>query len=217
MASPLNDPLRDYDLNGDLLFYIDMEKNKQNKPEISIAKKLSPGWVGKGTMTKEKFEELSKVSLEPFSEPIRTNDLKIPYGDKLKSPKWQRKRLEIMQRDNFTCVACGDTETTLCVHHKNYIGVNPWDTPDKYLVTLCEVCHDDTELWKKQYGEKDFDMKCLTLKHRDFSTNKTQVRAMKFSNYKPIILNISMGDNAIGIGLEKELIIELVKFLNENG
>ena len=30
------------------------------------------------------------------------------YSEQLKSPKWQKKRLEIMQRDKFTCQLCGD-------------------------------------------------------------------------------------------------------------
>ena len=56
------------------------------------------------------------------------------YSDKLKSPKWQKKRLEILQRDNFTCFNCGDTERTLHVHHESYIkGKEPWDyTKEEY-------------------------------------------------------------------------------------
>lgn len=53
---------------------------------------------------------------------------KLTYSDKLKSPKWQKKRLEIMKRDKFACKLCGDTETQLHVHHKEYInGNDPWD------------------------------------------------------------------------------------------
>lgn len=62
------------------------------------------------------------------------------YAEKLRNPKWQRKKSEIMMRDDFTCTKCGDTETTLNVHHEKYIG-EPWETPDKYLKTLCENCH----------------------------------------------------------------------------
>jgi 5-methylcytosine-specific restriction endonuclease McrA len=34
------------------------------------------------------------------------------YGDKLKDPRWQKRRLEIFKRDEWTCQQCGDTETT---------------------------------------------------------------------------------------------------------
>ena len=43
------------------------------------------------------------------------------YSMKLKNPKWQRRKAEIMLRDNFTCQICGDTETTLNVHHIRYV------------------------------------------------------------------------------------------------
>jgi 5-methylcytosine-specific restriction endonuclease McrA len=63
------------------------------------------------------------------------------YSEKLKDPRWQKKRLEILQRDNWQCYYCGDTKTTLHVHHEMYLGSNPWDTPDACLTTLCEDCH----------------------------------------------------------------------------
>ena len=44
------------------------------------------------------------------------------YQEKLKHPKWQKKRLEILQRDEFKCVHCLDGESTLHVHHNMYLG-----------------------------------------------------------------------------------------------
>lgn len=55
-------------------------------------------------------------------------------------PRWQKKRLEIMSRDNFICVACGAKDKTLHVHHKKYVG-EVWESPDSHLQTLCEDCH----------------------------------------------------------------------------
>jgi 5-methylcytosine-specific restriction endonuclease McrA len=69
-------------------------------------------------------------------------DHAMTYADKLKDPRWQRRRLEIMQRDNFTCQNCGDNKTTLHVHHKIYVrNADPWIYGDVALVTLCEPCH----------------------------------------------------------------------------
>lgn len=62
------------------------------------------------------------------------------YKEKLRSPKWQKKRLEILSRDNFTCVLCGDTETELHVNHLKYKD-EPFDTPNEDLETLCKHCH----------------------------------------------------------------------------
>jgi hypothetical protein len=63
------------------------------------------------------------------------------YGEKLKDPRWQKKRLKVFERDNWTCQCCGDKDSTLNVHHKGYVG-EPWDCPDENLVTVCEDCHE---------------------------------------------------------------------------
>lgn len=67
-----------------------------------------------------------------------------PYFELLKSPRWQEKRLEIMNRDQFTCLECGDKTKTkqLTVHHRYYIkGREPGNYPSWALVTLCKDCH----------------------------------------------------------------------------
>jgi hypothetical protein len=67
----------------------------------------------------------------------------MKYSEKLKDPRWQKKRLEVLQRDEFMCVTCQNTEEMLCVHHLDYIkGIEPWDYPIECLVTLCKSCHD---------------------------------------------------------------------------
>lgn len=63
------------------------------------------------------------------------------YGEKLKDPRWQKRRLEILQRDEFTCQECGDSDSTLHVHHHAYLD-EPWAVPDCWLITLCAECHE---------------------------------------------------------------------------
>lgn len=75
--------------------------------------------------------------------------MKVTYSDKLKDPRWQRKRLEIFQRDNFTCRLCADATTELQVHHQQYKGANPWDADNEFLITLCCDCHGWVESKKK--------------------------------------------------------------------
>lgn len=66
-----------------------------------------------------------------------------PYQKKFLDPRWQKKRLDILNRDNFSCQRCGNAEKTLHVHHRHYLsGKEPWDYPAKLLVTLCEECHE---------------------------------------------------------------------------
>ena len=47
-----------------------------------------------------------------------------------------------MDRDDFACRNCGDTDSPLHVHHANYEkGMEPWDYDDSQLVTFCAACH----------------------------------------------------------------------------
>lgn len=66
----------------------------------------------------------------------------MSYSDKLKQPLWQKKRLEIFQRDNWTCTKCKSVDKELHVHHLDYIeGIQPWEYPNDMLTTLCASCH----------------------------------------------------------------------------
>ena len=67
---------------------------------------------------------------------------KPAYWELLRHPNWQRKRLEVMQRDNFLCQQCGSADKTLNVHHTYYTkGAMPWEYPIESLRTFCEECH----------------------------------------------------------------------------
>lgn len=66
------------------------------------------------------------------------------YSEKLKDPRWQKKRLETLQRHEWTCQSCGSQDKTLHVHHNEYnSGKEPWEYEDQYLTTLCENCHQE--------------------------------------------------------------------------
>lgn len=76
------------------------------------------------------------------------------YAEKLKDPRWQKKRLEIFQRDQFRCMECFSDTKTLQVHLKAYKGKDPWDTPNEFLITYCEGCHQNEEEKLKALAEK---------------------------------------------------------------
>ncbi len=64
------------------------------------------------------------------------------YFQLLKHPKWQEKRLRVMENAGFECVYCGSSDKTLNVHHRYYLkGKKPWEYPDEHFDCLCEVCH----------------------------------------------------------------------------
>lgn len=96
------------------------------------------------------------------------------YAEMLKDPRWQKKRLEIMQRDNFTCQHCGSTDKSLQVHHLIYHkDYKPWEYQSNELITLCSKCHeveseynssvykDFVEL-KESFKQKGFSMSLLS-------------------------------------------------------
>lgn len=79
------------------------------------------------------------------------------YSILLKDPRWQKRRLKILERDGWCCYECGHEDKTLHVHHRYYLrGKKPWEYEDDALITLCEDCHDRvtaiTDLLKLQLG-----------------------------------------------------------------
>lgn len=73
----------------------------------------------------------------------------MTYAEKLKDPRWQRKRLEILERDGWACRRCTSTTKTLHVHHLKY-GRDPWSVDDALLITLCDACHARVTEWAKK-------------------------------------------------------------------
>jgi len=74
----------------------------------------------------------------------------MTYSEKLKDPRWQKKRLEILSRDKFACKICNDEKSTLHVHHLKYLkGKDPWEYPKKDLATLCFYCHNEITMIEK--------------------------------------------------------------------
>jgi len=64
----------------------------------------------------------------------------MTYADKLKSPQWQKKRLEVFERAGWLCQLCGNDTKQLHVHHPKYVaGRAPWEYDN--LISLCAGCH----------------------------------------------------------------------------
>lgn len=132
------------------------------------------------------------------------------YSDKLKDPRWQKKRLEIFKRDKFTCKACGDNETTLNVHHKEYSNGEPWEIENKLLITLCEHCHSEIEILdsKKDINWNTFKVyKSNTWESgsRIMFTPDTHNRVVSMTIYDP------SGKFVIGFNLDNEIFDEIKK------
>jgi hypothetical protein len=78
----------------------------------------------------------------------------MSYPEKLKDPRWQRKRLEVMQAADFACQRCGDTKSELHVHHGYYsFRLNPWEYSNDTLHCLCKRCHRCADEIREQIAE----------------------------------------------------------------
>lgn len=75
----------------------------------------------------------------------------MTYAEQLKHPLWQKKRLEVLSRENFTCQDCGNTKITLHVHHRYYVSNRyAWEYPDFCYKVLCKNCHDMLKTYSEE-------------------------------------------------------------------
>jgi hypothetical protein len=83
------------------------------------------------------------LSVLPLYKPfLRLGDI-MTYVEKLKDPRWQKKRLERLEMSKFTCDNCNGNEEELHVHHKYYQkGKDPWDYEFDDFIVFCKGCHD---------------------------------------------------------------------------
>lgn len=80
----------------------------------------------------------------------------MTFSEQIKHPKWQKRRLEIMELAGFKCQECGSDSIELNVHHKIYNKkLKYWEYSDLGLVCLCSDCH-------KNHHELDHSIKVLT-------------------------------------------------------
>lgn len=67
----------------------------------------------------------------------------MTYSEKLQDPRWQKKRLGVLNYAEWRCQLCGDSKKTLHVHHSFYDGRDPWEYPNGSLSCLCSSCHEN--------------------------------------------------------------------------
>jgi len=68
------------------------------------------------------------------------------YLEQIRDPRWQRKRLEILNAANFKCENCGSVNNELNVHHSAYLKGQPaWEHPVELLHCLCRPCHKERQ------------------------------------------------------------------------
>lgn len=133
----------------------------------------------------------------------------MTYSEQLKSPMWQKKRLEIMQKYNFQCQMCFDKNMQQHVHHKYYLkNIKAWEYKDECYTLLCNKCHSATHKTIEQINANlsvcvGFDIN-KNLNHTDISFFLKQVQRILLNDsnsnlnecYK-IILSQTIKENEI--------------------
>ena len=130
------------------------------------------------------------------------------YSEKLKDPRWQKKRLEILNRDEFTCRTCKDKETQLQVHHLKYKG-EPWEVSSEHLITLCKHCHSLLELFNKSSVIDVYSLRVIKI----HSTKKGQLIATGVHGNRVLMASINQDSIVPLFNLSKSHIDELHNFV----
>lgn len=133
---------------------------------------------------------------------------KQTYSDRLKDPRWQKKRLEIFSRDNFACRFCSSDKKTLHVHHKYYEkGVEIWDYPDRAFLSLCEDCHKSEEIQLKE----NIELFIQSFRRSRFNASDLLVISNAIEYIQFNIPSIEMSDCILQTFISNELIDKMIR------
>lgn len=141
----------------------------------------------------------------------------MDYKEQIKSPKWQKRRLEVMQKDGFICQLCGDTESMLNVHHLSYHkDRNIWEYEDWELITLCENCH------KEEHSTMDYiineieSIKSRGVTMREILSVLDSIDIHLYLGHDDCIYNLVGEDSAMGRENDIKLLYERRKTLKKS-
>lgn len=95
-------------------------------------------WRSRWGILRLRLEMLTRVArgVKPHFSNVMT------YSEQLKSPKWQKRRLQVLEAAGWKCCNCHKEDRQLQVHHGAYLrGVDLWDYPPEMFHVLCDKCH----------------------------------------------------------------------------
>lgn len=117
------------------------------------------------------------------------------YSEFLRDPRWQKKRLEVLNRDGWRCLVCGSGDKELHVHHLKYSG-RPWESDLGDLETLCFECHDWREVWNLLFPGSSISSSAAALMMR-FIQGHLAGRYLNLEDLEKIKKTISVIENDI--------------------
>lgn len=103
-----------------------------------IPREIAEQFIALKGVKKKQRRASSQAALPVFTE---VSD-PLMWSEQYKHPNWQKMRLWVLNRDNFTCQKCGSHHQQLHVHHTAYARNGyVWDVDPRTLTTLCDDCH----------------------------------------------------------------------------
>lgn len=92
-------------------------------------------------LEREHKEVQEEKRLRAEASQARMNALKkMPYKEYLRTPEWLSFRATILKERGSKCELCGDTGTTINVHHRTYRSRGHESAED--VIVLCQPCHE---------------------------------------------------------------------------
>lgn len=120
----------------------------------------------------------------------------MEYSKKLSHPKWQKRRLERLSEENFSCQICNNENEELHVHHLYYDkDKDVWEYPNKALIVLCKTHHDYEHSIEMDVKNDLFD----SFKRAGFTNSSLLhiiigLRAMKYQPASPNLVAHAIGN-----------------------
>lgn len=110
--------------------------------------------------SRDKIVKKRKSSTHEFKSKSRVTKAKkqsgnLSYEKQLKTKEWKEKRRHIFETKGRKCSICGTTTEILQIHHVRYLsGRLAWEYKDKYLVVVCQHCHQKIHGFRTTSGLK---------------------------------------------------------------
>ena len=136
------------------------------------------------------------------------------YSEKLRDPRWQKKRLRIFKRDKWVCSFCSDATTTLNVHHERYIGSNPWDTPACFLKTVCKECHSIIDVYQF-IQQKGVILKAQKIRYITIPSDFVLMISCIVNDIKKLVVVIKEGEHYSITPIEESGVAAIKNFISD--
>jgi hypothetical protein len=142
------------------------------------------------------------------------------YKEQLKSPKWQKKRLDVLNLRGFKCENCANEEKQLHVHHRFYLkGRKAWEYDNDVLQVLCETCHENEHKKPKENENQSEIIEFINSLNKENYTSFLEIIEYLKHNHNEIeaICSITSYEHMIEEKYIFNILLEILHDFHSNG